>query len=116
MSIAYTVATLLAAAANIYGASVDLTRQGWVLDNMGRLGVAPKQLPMLGALKAAGGIGLVVGLVVPVLGVAAGAGLVLYFVGAIVTVLRAGWWAHLPYPTAYLLVSAAALVLRLATW
>jgi hypothetical protein len=66
-------------------------------------------------LKAAGALGLVAGIAVPSVGIAAATGLVLYFVGAIVTVGRAGWYEHLPYPTAFLLLSVTALVLRLAT-
>lgn len=68
----------------------------------------------LGVAKAAGAVGLLVGIAVPTIGVAAAVGLVLYFVGAIVTVLRARWPAHLPYPTAFLALAVGALVLRLA--
>jgi hypothetical protein len=73
------------------------------------------RLATLGWLKAAGALGLVAGFAVPSVGIAAATGLVLYFVGALVTVGRAGWYEHLPYPTAFLLLSVAALVLRLAT-
>jgi DoxX-like family len=111
---AYVVVTVLAAAANIYGATVDITRAEWVLANMSRLGVAHSQLLTLGALKAAGGLGLLVGLALPPIGVAAALGLVLFFVGAIVTVVRSGWYAHLPYPGMFLLLAVAALALRLA--
>jgi hypothetical protein len=44
---------------------------------------------MLGILKAAGAIGLLVGIGVPLIGTAAAVGLVLFFIGAIITHLRA---------------------------
>lgn len=47
-------------------------------------------VPVLGALLAAGTVGLLAGFVVPVLGVLAAAGLVLYFTGALVAHLRVG--------------------------
>ncbi|HEX6425227.1 MAG TPA: DoxX family protein [Acidimicrobiales bacterium] len=58
--------------------------------------------PWLGAAKAAGAAGLLVGLLVPAIGVAAGVGLALYFTGAVITVARARWYSHLPYPLLYL--------------
>jgi hypothetical protein len=115
MFAAYVVVTLLAAAANGYAAYVDVTRAGWVLDNMSRLGVPHPWLPKLGALKAAGALGLLVGFAVPAIGVAAATGLVLYFVGAVVTVLRARWYAHL-YAAVWLLLAVGSLALRIATW
>ena len=42
-----------------------------------------------------------VGLAVPVVGVMAGAGLVLYFAGAATSVVRARWYAHIPFPLVY---------------
>jgi hypothetical protein len=48
--------------------------------------------------------------------VAAAAGLVVFFTGAVATVVKVGWYGHLPYPAAWLALSAAALVLRLATY
>jgi hypothetical protein len=114
MFTAYVVVTLLAAGANAYAAAVDVTRAEWVLDNMSRLGVPHPWLPTLGALKAAGALGLLVGIVVPAIGVAAATGLVLYFVGAVATVLRARWYAHL-YAGVWLVLAAGTLALRLAT-
>jgi hypothetical protein len=115
MFTAYVVVTVLAAAANLYGASADFTRPDWIVANMDRLGISQAQLVPLGALKAAGGIGLLVGLAVPEIGAAAGVGLVLYFVGAIITVLRSRWYEHLPYPTFFLVLSAGSLGLLVAS-
>jgi hypothetical protein len=47
-------------------------------------------VPVLGALLAAGSLGLVGGFAVPPLGMLAAAGLVLYFVGALIAHLRVG--------------------------
>ena len=115
MTLALVLVTLFTAAANAWAASVDVTRPAWVLANMGRLGVPEARLPVLGALKAAGALGLVVGLALPPIGVAAAVGLVLFFVGAVVTVVKARWWAHV-YPVVFLALAAASLALRLATW
>jgi hypothetical protein len=67
----------------------------------------------LGLLKAAGALGLLVGVVVPPIGIAAAAGLVLFFVGAIITHLRARFYS-LTLSISVLTLAVAALVLRLA--
>jgi hypothetical protein len=115
MFTAYVVVTILAAAANIYAATVDFTRAEWVVANITRLGLPNSWLFPLGALKAAGALGLLVGIGVPPMGVAASAGLILFFVGAIITALRARWYAHLPYPAVWLVLAIGSLVLRLAS-
>jgi hypothetical protein len=115
MFIAYVAITVLAAAANTYAATVDFTRAEWVLVGMTKMGVPHSWLPSLGALKAAGALGLLVGIGVPLIGVAAAVGLVLFFGGAIVTAMRAHWNAHIPYPAAWLLLAVGSLVLRLAS-
>jgi hypothetical protein len=115
MFTAYVIVTVLAAAATAYAASVDFNRVEWVLVNMTRLGVPHSWLSPLGAAKAAGALGLVVGIAVPPIGVAAAVGLILFFAGAIVTVIRAHWYSHY-YPVAYLLLAAGSLALRLASW
>lgn len=115
MFVAFVVVTVLTAAANIYAASVDFMRVEWALANMTKLGVPRSWLFSLGALKTAGALGLLVGIGVPVIGVAAAVGLILFFVGAIVTAMRAHWYAHIPYPAAWLLLAVGSLVLRLAS-
>jgi hypothetical protein len=52
-------------------------------------GVHRSWWPWLGTAKAAGAVGLLVGLFVPVIGIMAGIGLVLYFAGALITVVHA---------------------------
>jgi DoxX-like family len=115
MFIAYVVVTVLAAAANAFAATADFLRPRWLLANMTRVGVPQSRLFPLGALKAAGALGLLVGLGVPLLGVVAAAGLALFFVGAILTHLRAHWYSFtLTLPAAFLLLAVGSLGLRLA--
>jgi hypothetical protein len=114
MFAAYIVVTLLTTAANAYAATVDFRRSQWVLDNITKWGGRHSWLFTLGALKAAGAVGLLAGISVPPIGVAAAIGLVLFFVGAIAVVVRARWYSHLRWPVTYLLLAVASLVLRLA--
>jgi DoxX-like family len=81
---------------------------------MTKVGVPQSRLVVLAALKAAGALGLLVGLGAPLIGVAAAAGLVLFFVGAIITHLR-GHEYSLAYPAASLLLAVGSLGLRLAS-
>jgi hypothetical protein len=115
MSIAEAVIIGMAAAANTFAAAVDFARAQWILDNMTRYGVPRRWLPVLGALKAAGALGLLAGFGVPALGLAASTGLVLYFVGAIVTVIRSGWYSHIPYPAVFLLLAVGSLIAMLGS-
>jgi hypothetical protein len=69
---------------------------------------------MLGTLKAAGALGLVIGICVPLIGIAAAVGLVLFFVGAIVTHLRARDYSF-GLAVVFLLLAVAALVLIVAS-
>jgi hypothetical protein len=113
MFIAYVVVTLLAAAVNIFSATLDFIRYKQVLINMAKAGVSESWITMLGILKAAGAIGLLVGIGVPLIGTAAAIGLILFFVGAIITHLRAQDYSF-GLAVAFLLLAVAALVLRLA--
>jgi hypothetical protein len=115
MFMAYIVVTVLAAGANIYAAANDFLRPEWLVANMTRLRVPQSWIFVLGALKAAGALGLLVGIGLPLIGVSAAAGLVLFFVGAIVTALRANWYAHISYPATFLVLAVASLVLRLGS-
>ena len=114
MFIAYVVVTLLAAAANIFSATLDFIRYKQVLTNMARVGVSESWITMLGILKAAGAIGLLVGIGVPLIGTAAAVGLVLFFIGAIITHLRARDYSF-GLAAVFLLLAVAALVLRVAS-
>jgi hypothetical protein len=114
MFTAYVVVTALTAAANTFAATVDFTRPDWLLRNMAKARVRQSWLFSLGALKAAGALGLLVGIAVPPLGVAASVGLVLFFIGALITHVRARYWDIAP-PVAFLLLAVGSLVLRVAS-
>jgi DoxX-like family len=117
MFTAYVAVTILAAAANAAAAVFDFARADRVLANMTKVGVPRSWLVPLGALKAAGALGLLVGIGVPLLGVAASAGLVLFFVGAVITHIRAHAEAlSYAYPGTFLLLAVGSLVPRLASW
>jgi hypothetical protein len=117
MFTAYVVVAVLAAVANAAAAAFDFARADRVLANMTKVGVPRSWLVPLGALKAAGALGLLVGIGVPLLGVAASAGLVLFFVGAIITHIRAHAEAlSYAYPGTFLLLALGSLVPRLASW
>lgn len=116
MFVAYVVVTLIAIAVNGLIAAADFFRVKFVLNNSAKVGVPESWLPMLGSLKAAGALGLLLGLIgVPLIGALAAIGLILFFVGAIVTHLRAREYPSLSFPGAYLLLAVAALGLDLAT-
>ena len=74
MFIAYIVATLLAAAANLFSASCDFVRYEQVSIAMAKAGVPKSWMTTLGVLKAAGALGLLLGIGVPVIGTAAARG------------------------------------------
>ena len=113
MYTAYIIVTLLAAAANLFSATLDFIRFKQVLINMAKAGVSESWITVLGILKAAGAIGLLFGIAVPQIGIAAAVGLVLFFVGAIITHLRARDYSF-GLAVVFLLLAVAALVLRLA--
>ncbi|HVV25396.1 MAG TPA: DoxX family protein [Pseudonocardiaceae bacterium] len=114
MSTAYTVDTVLAAAFVAFSAVSVFAGAPWVVQSIADYGVPRSWLPWLGTAKAAGAVGLVVGLFVPVVAVLAGVGLVLYFLGAVVTVLRAHWYSHVQFPLMFLAPVVGSLVLKFA--
>ncbi|MEV0035335.1 DoxX family protein [Streptomyces sp. NPDC050804] len=114
MFIAYAVVGILLAAVLAASAVATITRQESVVGSMSKVGVPDSWLPRLATLKAAGAVGLVIGLWVPALGVAAAIGVVLYFIGAAIAHLRVKDYEIAPAVGLFLL-AAAALVLRLAS-
>src|SRR5437870_7374662 len=114
MLTAYLIVTVLSAGANAFSAALDFIRYKRILVNMARVGVSESWITMLGALKAAGALGLLVGLRVPLIGIAAAVGLVLFFVGAIITHLRGRDYSF-GLAIVFLLLAVAALVLRVVT-
>ncbi|QIB44601.1 DoxX family protein [Streptomyces aureoverticillatus] len=111
MSTAHVAVTLVAAAMTGFSATSVFLRAKWVVEPMADYGIPMSWLPWLGTAKAAGAIGLLVGLFLPVVGIAAAVALVLYFAGAVVAVVRARWYAHIPFPLVYAAPVVGALVL-----
>ncbi|MGW2377387.1 MULTISPECIES: DoxX family protein [Kitasatospora] len=115
MSSALVIVTALAIAANGGIAAADLARAEFVLANSAEVNVKPEWVPWLAALKLAGVVGLLIGLVAfPPLGLAAALGLVLFYVGAVVTHVRAGVIHNIYFPAGYLALAVATLALTLA--
>jgi hypothetical protein len=114
MFTAYVGVTLLAVAANIFSATLDFIRFKYVLINMAKANVPESWITTLGLLKAAGAVGLLIGIGVPLIGVAAAVGLVLFFISAIITHLRAHDYSF-GLALVFLLLAVAALVVRLAS-
>ncbi|WP_248910729.1 DoxX family protein [Halocatena marina] len=87
-----------------------------ILESMAEVDVKESWLPVLGILKAAGALGLLIGIGVPVpsIGTAAAVGLVVYFVGAAIVHLHAGDYS-ISGQHVYLLLAVATLVLSLMT-
>ncbi|HZA03183.1 MAG TPA: DoxX family protein [Propionibacteriaceae bacterium] len=111
----YVVVAVLAAALNGWAAMADFRRAEMARNNAARVGVPASWLLPLGALKAAGAVGLLVGIAVPVIGVAAAIGLVLFFVCAVFAHLRVRWYSTLAFPATFLVLAVVAVVLRLAS-
>jgi hypothetical protein len=111
MSTAYVLITILAAVWVGFSAGSIFFHAKWVVQPLSDYGVPRSWWPWLGTAKAAGAVGLLVGLFVPVIGLLAGIGLVLYFTGAVITVIRARSYSHIPFPLIYLAPVVAAMAL-----
>src|SRR5437763_7217950 len=111
MFVAYIIEIIIAAAANIFSATLDFIRFKQILVNMAKVGVPESWITMLGTLKVAGAVGLLVGIGVPSIGVAAAIGLILFFIAAITTHLRARDYSF-GLAVVFLLLAGPALVLR----
>ena len=108
MTITTTVVVALTAAWVGFSAFSVATHKAWVVDNLAEYGVPRSWWIWLGAAKALGAAGLVVGLWIPAIGIAAAIGLVVYFIGAALTVVHARAYAHVPFPLLYLAPVVAA--------
>lgn len=115
MTTACVVVTLFTAVITAAVGVADLIPAGFVLANSAEVHVPRSWLPMLGTVKLAGAIGLLVGLVtLPAIGIAAATGLLLFFIGALIAHVRARALYNIAFPGAYLALSAASLVLLTA--
>lgn len=109
----YVTVTLIAILINAWAASADFMRAKFVLANSAELGVPPDWVFPLGLLKAAGAIGLLLGLFgVPLIGLAAAVGLVLFFVGALVVHAKARVWHNIAVPLVFEVVAVGAFLVQ----
>jgi hypothetical protein len=97
MFTAYLAVTVLAALANGYAAVVDFLQTDQTVANAIKVGASRSWLFPLGALKAAGAVGVLVGIGVPLIGVAAAVGLVLFFISAIGAHIRVRWYSTIAF-------------------
>ena len=111
MSALAVIVTIVAAVMVGFSAVSVLAGARWVVEPLADYGVPRRWWPWLGVAKAAGALGLLVGLLVPPIGVVAAVALVVYFLGAVVTVLRAHAVAHVLFPPMYAAPVVGALVL-----
>ena len=114
MFTAYLSVTVLTAVANTFSATLDFVRYEKILIAMAKARVPGSWLTTLGLLKAAGALGLLVGIGVPPVGIAAAVGLVLFFVGAIIVHLRVHDESF-GLAAVFLLLAVGSLALRLAS-
>jgi uncharacterized membrane-anchored protein len=113
MYVTYLVATILAAAANAYAASLNFAGAESVKVVADRVRVSQRWMVPFGTLLAAGAVGLLTGFVVPVLGAAAAIGLVVYFICAVAAHLRVGD-RQIGGAVCFLLLAVAALTTHVA--
>ncbi|MFF7356065.1 DoxX family protein [Streptomyces filipinensis] len=108
----YVTVTYVAVLANAGIAAADLAKAPFVLANAAEVGVTRSWIPALALLKAAGGAGLLLGLLgVRPLGIAAGVGLVLFYLGAVTVHVRARVFHNIAFPGLFLALAAGALAL-----
>ncbi len=108
----YVTVTVLTIVLNAAIAIADFARARFVLANSAAVDVPESWLPLLGALKAAGAAGLLIGLLgVRWIGIAAAAGLVLFFTGALVAHVRARVFGNIAVPGLFLTLAATSLAL-----
>lgn len=112
----YVAVTVLTIVANATIAVADLRGARFVLANSAEVHVPRTWLPMLGALKAAGAIGLLLGLLgIRALGITAAVGLTLFFTGALIAHARAKVFHNIAFPGGYWLLAISSLALAIAT-
>ena len=128
MLTAYVVVGGLLVADLTFSVVADVARYHRVLTAMANANVPESWLTTLAAVKAAGALGLLVGIGVPligtttagismaaaVIGTVAAVGVIVFFVAAIITHLRARDYSLAP-ATVFLLLAVATLVLGLAS-
>ncbi len=113
MALAFTIASIMAIISNSAGAIGDLIRFKPFMETLKQVGVSESWATPFGVLKAAGVVGVTLGLRgMPMVGIVAALGLTVFYTGAILTHVRANDRAIGP-ATGYLVIAASTLVLSL---
>lgn len=116
MHTAYVIVAIVTITANLGVAIADFAKAPFVLANSAEVGVAQQHIPILASLKAAGAVGLLLGLLgVPVIGTAAAVGLVCFFVGAVAVHIQTQVLHNIAFPATYLALAVTTLVLGAQT-
>jgi hypothetical protein len=115
MFVVYTIFAILFAAGLAMSGRAKLVKDERVTKSITALGVPLSWFPFLAACEIAGALGLLVGIFFAPLGIAAAIGTILYFVGAIIFHVRGSDFKGLPAPAVMLVLSALALIFRLAS-
>ncbi|WP_433330773.1 DoxX family protein [Spirillospora sp. CA-294931] len=115
MFVAYVCAALVTIAANTVIVIADLSRAKFVLANSAEVGVPESWHRYLAALKAAGALGLLAGLLgTRYVGIAAAAGLTLFYIGALITHIRARVFHNIAFPGGFFALAVTSLALAVA--
>ncbi|OBK72185.1 DoxX family protein [Mycobacterium sp. 1274761.0] len=115
METAYVAVTVVTIVANAAMAIADFAGARFVLANAGEVQVSEGSVPILGALKFAGAVGLALGLAgVPWIGLAAAVSLALFFVGAVAFHVRHRVFHNIAFPLGFLALAVATLALGVA--
>lgn len=114
LSTAYMVVSSLTIVAVSLSAAAFFRPPEILLEAMAEVDVKESWMPLLGGLKAAGALGLLIGIVglVPWIGTAAAIGLAVYFIGAAIAHIRVGDYA-VSGQHVFLLLAVSTLVLDL---
>lgn len=115
MFTAYTLVSVVLAAALTLAAAGMLTKSERTIAAVRRVDVPDTWLPWLTTAQLAGAAGLLVGILIAPLGIAAATCLVIYFLGAVAGHLRAGDVKGLSSPMPLLVLALSALLLRITT-
>lgn len=112
MFTAYLIVTIITIVMNAAIAAADLVRTPMVLATSAEVGLSSKWIPVLGSLKLAAVVGLLLGFLdFSLIGSAAAVGLVLLYIGAVLAHLRAKVFYNIAFPGIFLTFSIATLVL-----
>jgi hypothetical protein len=111
LQLAVTSATILV---NGAAAAADVAKAPFVLKTAKEVGAPRSWLPYLAALKAAGALGLLLGLLgASTIETTAAAGLVLFFAGALIAHVRARVFYNIAFPGVFFALALASLILSI---